>query len=105
MLVPGMPGASRPRVEVGVPCVAFEDLVEAAGGADALAHECGVPAATVQSWIAGDVLPTEDMRHVLAHVARELGVLPAVRSRSGCHLLAPEFVPRAWILAGLRAVP
>jgi hypothetical protein len=97
-----MRGANRRVVEVPAGCIAFEDLVEAAGGVEALALECGVPVDVVHGWLAGDDPPGYEMRLTLAGVARDLGMLPPVVSRSGPHLLVPEFVPRVWLEAGLR---
>jgi hypothetical protein len=78
------------------PVVLLEELIEAAGGFDELARECGVDRASLRAWLDGTRHPSVEMRFRLAVIARNLGVIPPlIRGKSGPHAIAPEFVSKA----------
>ncbi|HEX8792711.1 MAG TPA: hypothetical protein VF765_17305 [Polyangiaceae bacterium] len=73
--------------------VVLDELVEAAGGLEAIASDCEVPTRTVLLWLTGASQIPLEMRLRLTVVAIGLGMWePPPRSRSGLHCIAPAFV-------------
>lgn len=85
--------------------VVLDELVEAAGGLQAIASDCGVPTRTVLLWLAGATEIALENRLRLALVAMDLGLWqPPPRDRGGLHYVAPAFVRRTELPRRVRLV-
>ena len=85
--------------------VVLDELVEAAGGIDAVARECDVPKRTVLLWLAGASEISFEMRLRLALVAKAVGMWePGPRTDDVLHCIAPAFVLRTELPRRVRLV-